>query len=196
MTFRPPSSHPSSLEQAEHLRRSGRHTEAIDVLSKVLTQSPDDIHALEELADNELNLEHFDRAETAALHVLSLMPTSAVALYILGAVYAHRERFGDAVLHFRNANALAPNTPEILRALGFALFQSGAETAGIATLERALSLEPANPLILCDLGVAHLSQGQTERARTLLSEALSIDAVSECAKECADMLQRIEQNRS
>jgi Flp pilus assembly protein TadD len=190
------SAHPlpqrSLLEHAESLRLAGRHAEAIETLCAVLMQCPDDVHALEEMADNELSLEHYDRAETAALHALSLTPTSAVSLYILGAVYAHRERFADAVLHLRNANALSPNTPEILRALGSALFQSGAETAGLATLERALSLEPANPIILCDIGVAYLAQGQTERARVLLMQALSIDPAHERVKECFEMIARIE----
>lgn len=188
--------HASALDHAESLRRSGKYVDAIRILETILMSEPAHVRALEEMADNELSLEQFDRAETAALHALSLTPTSAVSLYVLGTVYAHRERYADAVLHFRNANALSPNTPEILRSLGWALFQSGAETAGIATLERALTLESNNPLTLCDLGVAYLAHGRADRARQLLQQALSIDAVSERARECEEMLRRIEGGHS
>lgn len=188
------SSSPSAfLEQAVTLRREGQYTDAIQILEKILMQEPDNVHALEEMADNEYSLEQYDRAETAALHALSLKATSAVSLYILGSVQSHRERFADAVLSLQNANKLTPNTPEILRALGWALFHSGAETAGIATLERALNLEPENPIILCDLGVSYLAQGRIDAAKALLSRALDIDAVSARAKECYDMIARIEE---
>jgi hypothetical protein len=48
------------LEQAEQLKLSGKHADALVILERLLLDDPANVSALEEVADNELSLEKFD----------------------------------------------------------------------------------------------------------------------------------------
>lgn len=186
-----PSSRDHILAQAETLRLDGRYAEAILLLEHVLAESPDDIEALEELADNELSLEHFDRAKIAASRALTLDPKSAAAHYVLGFVASQAEEWAFSAESLKTANALSPNHPEILRCLGWTLFHNGSEIQGMVTLERSLNLDPENPLALCDLGIICLKQKDPTKAKALLKRALDMDPLNTRAQECFDMVSKM-----
>lgn len=181
------------LVQAEHLRLEGLYQEAIVILEQILAHNPDHVVALEEVADNELSLEQYDRAEVAARRAVTIDPKSFDAHYIIGFVASHREKWAESVAALKTANQLEPNNPEILRCLGWSLFSGGAVVEGMVTLERALNLEPDNPLILCDLGVAYLKLKEFEKARALLKRALDLDPENIRARECLEMADRIQE---
>lgn len=179
------------LKRAEELKFEARHEEAIILLEQILMADPDCAEALEEIADNELSLGRYDRAELAAKQVLALDTESCNAHYILGFIASQDERWTDSVRELKEANRLEANDPEILRCLGWSLFSSGESIPGLVTLERALNLDDQNPLILCDLGVVCLKMKQFAKAISLLQRALEIDPMSDRAKECLDMARRI-----
>ncbi len=181
------------LRQAEQLKLSADHEEALIILEQVLIRDPDNVVALEEVADNELSMEQYDRAERAALRALALDHESFNAHYVLGFVASHRERWADSIRELKAANFLEPNNPEILRCLGWSLFSGGEPLAGMVTLERALNLEDSNPLILCDLGVVYLKMKDFPKAKALLERALQIDPENLRAQECLTMANRIEE---
>ena len=60
------------LERAEQLKLSGEHTEALVILEQLLLEDPENVSALEEIADNELSLGRFARAEAAAKRAVLL----------------------------------------------------------------------------------------------------------------------------
>lgn len=182
------------LRQAEHLKMDSQHEEAIILLEELLVRDPDNVRALEEIADNELSLERHDRAERAARRVLSLDSESFDAFYILGFVASHREEWQASIDALKTANHLEPNNPEILRCLGWSLFSSEQVVQGMVTLERALNLEPENPLILCDLGVVYLKMQEFQKAKALLKRALDLDPANIRARECLEMTERIERS--
>lgn len=179
------------LDQAEQLKLDARHEEALVILEEILAKDPNNIIALEEIADNELSLERYDRAEIAANRALSLDSGSFDAHYVLGFVASVREEWDKSVNSLKISNRLEPNNPEILRCLGWSLFSAGKTLEGVVTLERALNLEDANPLILCDLGVVYLKMKQFPKARALLERALEIDPLNVRVKECLEMATRI-----
>lgn len=179
------------LNQAEQLRLDAEHEEALVILEQVLAKDPNNVAALEEVADNELSLERYDRAELAARRVLSLDSESFDAFYVLGFIASAREEWDESIDQLKMANKLEPNNPEILRCLGWSLFSGGKQVEGVVTLERALNLEDANPLILCDLGVVYLKMKQFQKARALLERALEIDPANLRVKECLEMAERI-----
>lgn len=179
------------LDQAEQMKLDARHEEALVILEEILAKDPNNIIALEEIADNELSLERYDRAEIAANRALSLDSGSFDAHYVLGFVASVREEWDKSVDSLKISNRLEPNNPEILRCLGWSLFSAGKTLEGVVTLERALNLEDANPLILCDLGVVYLKMKQFPKARALLERALEIDPQNLRVKECLEMATRI-----
>jgi tetratricopeptide (TPR) repeat protein len=190
-----PPQHDDSIErllaQAEQLRIEGLYEEAIVILEHILARNPDHITTLEEVADNELSLERYDRAERAAKRAITIDPKSFDAHYIIGFVASHHEKWAESVVALKIANQLEPNNPEILRCLGWSLFSGEAVIEGMVTLERALNLEPDNPLILCDLGVVYLKMKEFDKARALLKRALDLDPENIRARECLEMADRI-----
>ncbi|MEQ1771860.1 MAG: tetratricopeptide repeat protein [Devosia sp.] len=179
------------LDQAEQMKLDARHAEALVILEEIVVKDPNNIVALEEIADNELSLEHYDRAEVAAKRARALDSGSFDAHYVLGFVASVREQWDASVNSLKIANRLEPNNPEILRCLGWSLFSAGHTVEGVVTLERALNLEDTNPLILCDLGVVYLKMKEFPKARALLERALEIDPLNVRVKECLEMATRI-----
>lgn len=180
------------LEKAEQLKLVGKHEEAIAILEQLVLEDPSNVSALEEIADNELSLERYDRAETAALQSIALDPSSYTGHYILGFLRSHESKWDEAYLSLKEANKLKANNPEILRCLGWVLFQLGQKPQGIVTLERALNLDSDNTLTLCDLGVAYLELQNFSKARALFLRALDLDPGSPRARECVAAIERLE----
>jgi tetratricopeptide (TPR) repeat protein len=179
------------LEQAELLKMAGKYHEAITLLEEILLTDPENVAALEEIADNELSLGRYERAEAAASQAVAFDDSSYTAEYILGFLRSREAQWTNAVAHLRASNQLKPNNAEILRCLGWALFNGGEHAQGVVTLERALNLDPDSTLTLCDLGVAYLELKQYSKARALFERALDLDPKSARAKECLQAVERL-----
>lgn len=183
------------LEQAEKLRLAGKYEEALGILHQVLAQDPQNITALEEVAENEVSLERYDRARVAATHAVELDRESSAGHYILGFLASLEEDWSVAVPQLQLANRLRPNDPEILRALGWTLFNAEQRIQGVVTLERALNLDPENALSLCDLGVCYLHLQNYTKAHSLFVRALELDPGNERARECVQAVDRMRKER-
>lgn len=183
-----------ALERAEQLKLQGKHEEAIEILEGLIMDDPANVPALEELADNELSLDHYSRAEAAAERAIILDQGSYTGHYIIGFLRSQEGKWDQALVELRLANKLKPNNPEILRCLGWALLRAGSKPEGVVTLERSLNLDNDNPLTLCDLGVAYLEMQNTAKARLLFQRALELDPQNARARECVDMVGRLERH--
>jgi tetratricopeptide (TPR) repeat protein len=179
------------LEEAERLKLHCKHEEAISLLEELLSEDPGNIAALEELADNELSLERFDRAMKAAKQAIALDAESYMGHYILGFVLSLKEEWVLAHQELSRANEIRPNNPEILRCLGWVLFNMEKRVQGIVTLERALNLDPENTLSLCDLGVCYLHVRNYKKATTLFEHALDLEPGNSRARECVEAIARM-----
>ena len=180
------------LEQAESLKLSGKYNDALVILENLLLEDPSNVSALEEVADNELSLERYARAETAAKQAIDLDAASYTGHYILGFIRSHDTKWEEAFSELREANRLKANNPEILRCLGWVLFNIGQRPQGVVTLERALNLDHDNTLTLCDLGVAYLEMKNVSKAKALFLRALDLDPESSRARECVAAVERME----
>lgn len=187
-----PSSIVDKLAHAEELKMNGEHTKALALLEEILCDDPENITALEEVADNELSMEHYRRAEMAARRAITLDTMSYTGHYILGFLYSRREDWNPALTHLQLANKYQSNNAEILRCLGWALFRHGACPQGVVTIERALNLERDNTLILCDLGVVYLQLRRFAKARALFVHALEVEPDNERARECVQAVEKLE----
>jgi Flp pilus assembly protein TadD len=182
------------LEKAEQLKLSGKNKEALLVLEELVLEDPSNVSALEEIADNELSLEQFSRAKTAADRAVALDPSSYTGHYILGFLLSAESKWTEAYVRLKEANRLKSNNPEILRCLGWVLFQSGQRPQGVVTLERSLNLDSENTLTLCDLGVAYLELKNFSKARALFLRALDLEPGNMRARECVAAIDRIEEH--
>jgi len=182
------------LERAEQLKLMGKHEEALAILEQLLIEDPENVPALEEVADNEVSLNHYARAERAAKQAVAIC-RSYTGHYILGFIRSQENSWTEALKELREANALSPNNPEILRCLGWALFSAGQRAQGVVTLERALNLDQGNPLTLCDLGVAYLHVHNITKATSLFQRAIEIDPENDRAREGIQMAKRLEKQK-
>lgn len=180
------------LEQAEALKLDGKYHEALATLEQLLLEDPSNVSVLEEIADNELSLERYDRAEAAAKQAIALDAASYTGLYILGFLRSQQSRWDESLQALREANRLEPNNPEILRCLGWTLFNIGQRPQGVVTLERSLNLDHDNTLTLCDLGVSYLELKNVVKAKALFLRALDLDPKSVRARECVAAVERVE----
>jgi len=188
----PPSDTLERLEHAEQLKMMGQHKEALAILEQLLIEDPSNVSALEEVADNELSLENYVRAEAAAKQSIKLDNDSYTGYYILGFLCSHEEKWDESLSMLKRANELKPNNPEILRCLGWVLFNSGQRAQGVVTLERSLNLDAENPLTLCDLGVAYLQAHNFTKAKALFLRALDLEPQNTRAQECVQAVERLE----
>lgn len=171
-----------------------KYDEALAILEQLLLKDPDNSVIFEEIADNELSLEHYDRALAAAQRAIVLDPESYTGHYILGFLASHREEWEVSVTELKLANHYKPNNPEILRCLGWALYSKGEPAMGLVTLERALNLDADNTLTLCDLGVAYVQGQNFRKARALFQRAIDLEPENGRALDCLQMVDRIQKH--
>jgi len=183
-----------TLRQAEQMKLDGNYQQAVELLEKLLVENPDNIAALEETADNELSMEHFDRAVAAAKRAVALDKESYTGHYILGFIASHNEDWKVSIGELKLANKFKQNNPEILRCLGWSLFNAGDKMTGVVTLERALNLDSNNPLTLCDLGVVYLRMREFPKSKALFQRAIDLDPDNLRALDCLEMAGRIEKH--
>lgn len=171
------------LSRARILKEKCEYLQALCVLEDMLTEDPGSAVILEEIAENEWCLGHVRRALLAARRTVMLHAESAMGNFIVGLVALRKREFGRAVEFLQCANRYQPDTPDILRSLGWALFHQGETVQGVVTLERALNLEDSNTHTLCDLGEVYLALRSIPKARSLFLRALDIDPGNPRARE-------------
>jgi len=173
-----------ALNHIEELKLNGKHQKSINEAEKLLFENPDCVEALEEIADNYVSLDAYDKAKKACFRALKLNDNSYTAKYILGFIHSQKQEWKEAVKYLKNANILHPNNPEILRCLGWAMFNSNKRTQGIVVLERALNIDPENALTLCDLGICYMQVKNFDKSIQLLKRALQLDPNNRRVKDC------------
>lgn len=173
-----------ALNNIEELKLNGQHEASISEAEKLLFDNPDCVEALEEIADNYVSLNKFAKAEKACERALKLNENSYTAKYILGFIFSQKQQWKKAVTFLKSSNTIHSNNPEILRCLGWAVFNSGKRTQGIVILERSLNLDPENSLTLCDLGICYMQMKNFDKSIKLLKQAMQLDPNNRRVKEC------------
>ncbi|MFA6521507.1 MAG: tetratricopeptide repeat protein [Candidatus Gracilibacteria bacterium] len=172
------------INEADQLKLSGRHQEAIKICEKLLMADLTCTEAFEEIGDNYLSLKEFEKAEKALTRAVKVNPDSANANYLLGFTYSAMGAWEKSISYLENADKSQMNHPEILRCLGWSYFHYGQKKKGIIVLERSLNLAWDDCLILCDLGVCYLNEKNFSRAIDLFEKVLKLEPENEKAREC------------
>lgn len=173
-----------ALNEIEELKLTGRHKESIKLAEQLLFENPDCVEALEEIADNYVSLDEYEKAKKACERALKLDEESYTAKYILGFIHSQKQQWKQAVQFLKSSNTIQGNNPEILRCLGWALFNGGKRTQGIVILERSLNIDPENSLTLCDLGICYMQMKNFDKSIQLLKRAMQLDPHNRRVKDC------------
>jgi len=176
------------LVEAEKLKTSGQFNEAIKMLQQIIVSEHNFAEAYEELADNYLSLREINRAEKALNQALHLNADSPNAHYLLGFLYSVEQKWIKSVEELELADNLFPNHPEILRCLGWSIYNQNRKNQGLAVLERSQSLNPADPNILCDLGVCYMNSSNFDKAEKTFEKVIRLAPNSDQAMECSRFL--------
>jgi Flp pilus assembly protein TadD len=88
------------------------------------------------------------------------------------------ERTGNypgAVRAYRRGLEVEPENPELLNALGFALFQQGESREAVAAFEKALAADPRHAKAHNNMALASIDLGELEMAEAHYRESLAIE---------------------
>jgi len=94
-------------------------------------------------------------SDTLWARVLQVEPGSPLAHYNVGVLLLHRERYNEAIQHFRIALAVQPSYSEAANNLGIALYSIGRQAEGISYFHQALKLDPNNEMARRNLADLH-----------------------------------------
>ena len=109
------------LERAEQLKIEGKYTDALGILEQLLLEDPENVSALEEVADNELSLASYDRAETAAKQAIALDRAAEFELSAAELPRLRKDCVSCASVNTIETSAYLNLRPEIMRD-GFSFF--------------------------------------------------------------------------
>jgi len=125
-----------------------------------------------------------DDAARALDQAIALNPRRVEAYVLRAAVYAARKQYAGGIAVMRRAQALAPDDPEVLTALGEQLVLSGDAGDGIPLLQQVVAKEPARYDAQLLLGHHWHDQGRWPEAIAAL-EAYFAHRPAELAREDA-----------
>lgn len=113
--------------------------------------------------------------ESMARQALSVNSNNSVAHVQLGIALGDRGQIEPALVHLRQAQALAPRDPDMLLNLGALLIRNQQLEAAQACLEQAVDLVPERALAWSHLGALHYLRGQYAPALECLNQALELE---------------------
>lgn len=152
------------LNVGQELIRMGRPAEAVPLLQKAVSASPDyaPVHFNLGVAFNQAGQKEQALDEFAA--AIKLQPDYFDAQAAMALTLLETGRPIGAVQHFREAVRLRPNLVGAHNNLGNALMQAGSRAEAIKEYQEALRLEPNNAAAHNSLAVALQQEGKLEEA--------------------------------
>jgi cellulose synthase operon protein C len=150
---------------------AGEARNSLSLAEQWMQARPQDFLVQRALAAAYYNQGQFKQAKTTYENLLKALPDDAPAMNNLAMVLA---RLGDpaAVAMAERALAKAPNQPEVIDTLGWALFLSGQHDRALQLLRDARLRNPANPDIRFHLATVLAKTGRQKEAIEELEVAL------------------------
>ncbi len=182
------------LRRTDHLVQRGQLGRAADLLEETLATHPLGDKGCEiisaYLGDIYLSLHELDRAEANLKHAIEHNSAAAEYHYLLGIIYSAGMRWPEAINTLWRALELLPEDDEYLRAVGWAVFNSGDEKQGRALLQEALQVNRSNMVTLTDLALVYTRAFQFQDALHCARRAVELDPLSDLAQDVLRVVQR------
>jgi tetratricopeptide (TPR) repeat protein len=158
------------------LHQQGQHARAVELIGRAAALRPNvaDYHA--DLAEAYRALGQHERAIGCCRTALRLQPDAPEVLCRLGLAVEGlgRNRFPEAVEHFRHALRLEPDYAPAHNFLGFALREIGRADEALTHFRRAVALAPNFPSARANLGRSLVEMGRPAEALPHCREAVRL----------------------
>ncbi|MBW8852587.1 MAG: tetratricopeptide repeat protein [Xanthomonadales bacterium] len=163
------------LDHALRLIHGGHDDQAIDVLTRLLGEAPDDADAHAALALCLVSRHRLHAAKLEAAQALALEPDAVLGHLAMASVSIARREFPAAEAHIDAARALAPEEPQSYR-LAASLYRNwGRDARALEEIAKAHALAPDDPATLAQYGLLLFQDGRRDEARRFAERALERD---------------------
>jgi tetratricopeptide (TPR) repeat protein len=162
-----PDSYQALELNAEALEMQGKWDEAAKVYEQILKQNPNlpGMHyRLGRILVSKPGFgpETADQAKQEFEKELTIDPSNAGALYVLGELAKQKEQWDEAILRFSQATQLDPGFGDAFIGLGGSLVSVKRFSDAVQPLENAVKLQPENPAAHYLLAIAYDRTGRKE----------------------------------
>ena len=151
------------------------HQRAVEILSRKLTDKPDDVDVLMRRARSYLRLAEYRNAISDTTHVIELQPDLNHGYFWRGCARMMLRDDELAVRDFRKSLAIKPRDGWPFRHLAWIYLTSSDSVRdldeALKAAKRAVDLEPNNNSCLTTLGVVYYRQGKHQQALEVLRKA-------------------------
>lgn len=161
------------------LQSIGKPDEAIALIGSAISARPDDLRAVETLADLlRMQKKWTDAASAYSRGIELVQPVQASDwrwFYFRGIAYERSKQWPKAEADFRKALELNPEQPQVLNYLAYTWADKGMNLEeATAMLEKAVKLAPRDGHIIDSLGWAYYRLGRYEDALRELERAIGL----------------------
>jgi protein O-GlcNAc transferase len=149
------------------LQRSGKMSESVPLLRKVLAKQPNNPGAMINLGMALSQTQHTAEALPVLQRAVALAPNDVAAHQDLAAALVQLNQFADAIVELRAALALSPDLPQLHYDLGVAYKMQDDAANAIPELEAAERLDPQQAESPYLLGVLYMQDAARELKTSL-----------------------------
>jgi tetratricopeptide (TPR) repeat protein len=178
------------LEKATALTQKGDFDAALEALTTMLAESPDDVNALYMSGLCHLQKRQLDAAAASLERVVQLAPNFAAARVQLGALYEQRGDRERALASYDSALALEPENLMALYNAGVLRYNAGHAAEALPYFEKAVRVKPDDDNALemagyCQLQALNYTEAlkYLEKARALITDPARAATLDEVLKE-------------
>lgn len=169
----------AAIGQANALAADDQPDAAVDVLTGLAAEYPEDFQVHEALGDVLRREERYDEAAEVYTRAIDLLgepdPVDWRSFYVRGISYERTDRWDQAEADFRRALELRPEQPLVLNYLGYSLVELGLKIDEAKDMiERAVAGDPDNGFITDSLGWVLYRLGRFEDAVPHMERAVEL----------------------
>ncbi len=155
--------------------RQGRFADASKAYQKVLKKAPNELAALNLLADAHLHLGKNSRAVDVATKAIELKPDMPSTWMVKGSALRQMGKFDEAIESLEKALELKPDYADALMTLAGILRDSNKLDAAIDAYEDLVEMAPDMAMAHYNLGNALVADGQFDEAAIAFEDAINLD---------------------